>query len=153
MVMLSLTAEYALRAVVYLAEHPERAWTAGEIADDTQMPRRYLSKVMRALGGAGLVTSQRGIRGGYLLARCPEGLSLLEVVRAVGYDPRAVSTRNGDKPPDPCVALVQRQMSLVTSEMNQTLEKTTVAAMLPSCSCAGSCQVTQPQAVGVEQCG
>jgi Rrf2 family protein len=80
--MLSQTAEYALRAVVWLAAHTEPL-TTDQIADATQVPRDYLSKVLKMLGRAKLVRSQSGPGGGFRLAQRGEDLSVLEVVNAI----------------------------------------------------------------------
>ena len=80
--MISQTAEYALRAIVYLADQGE-ARTTTEIAKATQVPAGYLAKVMQSLGRAGLVKSQRGLNGGFTLARDPSGVSVLAVINAV----------------------------------------------------------------------
>ncbi|MBI84053.1 MAG: transcriptional regulator [Planctomycetaceae bacterium] len=77
--MISCTAEYALRAIVYLADQTGPQ-TNAQIAKATQVPGGYLSKVMQGLGRAGLVNGQRGLRGGFTLAREPEKLAVLEVV-------------------------------------------------------------------------
>jgi Rrf2 family nitric oxide-sensitive transcriptional repressor len=81
--MFSNTAEYALRAVVHLAAATEQACTTGEIAEATQVPAGYLSKVLQNLGRAGLVTAQRGPTGGFTLSRSPESITVLNVVNAV----------------------------------------------------------------------
>lgn len=81
--MISRTAEYALRAMVFLALAPEKARTVKETALATKVPEGYLSKVMQSLSRAGLVRSQRGLHGGFTLQRSPETLSILEVVNAV----------------------------------------------------------------------
>lgn len=81
--MISQTAEYALRAMVCLADSPEDKLTAQVIAQRTQVPAGYLSKVMQALARAGLADSQRGLRGGFALARSPAEISVLDVVNAV----------------------------------------------------------------------
>ena len=81
--MISQTAEYALRAIVYLAGRSEGARTVTQIAEATCVPAGYLAKVMQNLGRARLVKSQRGLNGGFSLARDPRELSVLEVVNAV----------------------------------------------------------------------
>jgi Rrf2 family protein len=81
--MLSRTAEYALRAMVWLAADPETPQTTKQISAPTQVPTGYLSKVMQTLAEAGLVRSQRGLGGGFVLARPPERISVLDVVNAV----------------------------------------------------------------------
>jgi Rrf2 family protein len=80
--MISQTAEYALRAIVYLAGQDSPRTTL-EIAATTQVPAGYLAKLMQNLSRAGLVRSQRGLNGGYTLAHKPHELSILAVVNAV----------------------------------------------------------------------
>ncbi len=81
--MISQTSEYALRAVVSLALSPEQPHTATEIAQLTKVPEHYLSKVLHALAKGGIVNSQRGLHGGYVLAHAPDHLPLLDVINAV----------------------------------------------------------------------
>jgi Rrf2 family transcriptional regulator, nitric oxide-sensitive transcriptional repressor len=81
--VISQTTEYALRAVVWLASHPDRPLTAQQIAEATRVPAGYLAKVLQGLSRAGLLRSQRGLGGGFTLARDPADLSLWEVVQAV----------------------------------------------------------------------
>jgi Rrf2 family nitric oxide-sensitive transcriptional repressor len=81
--MFSQTAEYALRAVVYLAGQNSEPRTTAQIAEATRVPTGYLSKVMQALGRARLVQSQRGLHGGFTLARPAAELTVLDVIQAV----------------------------------------------------------------------
>jgi len=81
--MLSQTAEYALRAVTFLAQHSPSAKTTAEIAAATRVPMGYLYKVLQALGRRGIVDSHRGLHGGYALASAPHELTVLDVVNAV----------------------------------------------------------------------
>jgi len=81
--VISQTAEYALRAVTVLASHAGRPLTAQQIAVRTRVPASYLSKVLQALGRAGLVQAQRGLRGGYVMSRPLGELSVLDVINAV----------------------------------------------------------------------
>ncbi|MDP2359533.1 MAG: Rrf2 family transcriptional regulator [bacterium] len=81
--MISQTAEYALRAMVFLAENAEEALPVPIIAEHTRVPAGYLSKVLQGLVRSGLVESRRGLRGGFRLARGPADLNLLEIVNSV----------------------------------------------------------------------
>jgi Rrf2 family transcriptional regulator, nitric oxide-sensitive transcriptional repressor len=81
--MFSQTVEYALRAVVYLADRAPAAQTTDQIARVTRVPKAYLSKVLQGLCRSGLVHSQRGLGGGMTLARDPGAVTILEVVNAV----------------------------------------------------------------------
>lgn len=81
--MLSQTAEYALRAVVCLASRPGKPMVTPDIARATRVPAGYLAKVLQMLGRAGIVRSQRGLHGGFVLDRPPDRLSTLEVINTV----------------------------------------------------------------------
>jgi Rrf2 family transcriptional regulator, nitric oxide-sensitive transcriptional repressor len=81
--MFSQTVEYALRAVVHLADHAPAPRTTDEIAKATLVPKAYLSKVLQGLSHAGIVQSKRGIGGGVALVKAPSELTILEVVNAV----------------------------------------------------------------------
>jgi Rrf2 family nitric oxide-sensitive transcriptional repressor len=81
--MFSHTVEYALRAVVWLADQYPEPLTTRQIAASTQVPAGYLSKVLQGLARTGLVQAQRGLHGGFTLARSPERISILDVINAV----------------------------------------------------------------------
>lgn len=81
--MISRTAEYALRATVFLAMNPERAFTVQEISSSTKVKAPYLSKIMQSLARCRIVTSQKGIGGGFMLAIKPGNLTILDIVNAV----------------------------------------------------------------------
>jgi Rrf2 family protein len=81
--MFSRTLEYALRAVVWLASERESPRTTREVAQATQVPVNYLAKVLQTLVERGIITSQRGLGGGFVLARDPAQLTVLDVVNAV----------------------------------------------------------------------
>jgi Rrf2 family protein len=81
--MLSQTVEYSLRAIVWLADHADDPQTTQQIAAATLVPAGSLSKVMQSLGRGGLVTAQRGKRGGFLLAKPAGEVSVLEVINTV----------------------------------------------------------------------
>ncbi|MEZ6016498.1 MAG: Rrf2 family transcriptional regulator [Planctomycetota bacterium] len=81
---LTQTVEYALRAVVWLAQQtPGQPQTTQQIAAATKVPVSYLPKVFQPLIRGGLVNGQRGLRGGYSLRRDAAGITLLEVVNHV----------------------------------------------------------------------
>jgi Rrf2 family protein len=82
--MLPKTAEYALRAVVWLGRQPDSLQAADELAQATRVPRRYLYKVLQDLAKAGLVRSQPGPKGGYALTRPPGEITILDAVNATG---------------------------------------------------------------------
>ncbi len=81
--MFSQTVEYSLRAIVWLAAHPDDPQTNQQIAAATLVPAGYLAKVMQSLGRGGLVSAQRGKHGGFLLAKDAEKISVLDVIDSV----------------------------------------------------------------------
>jgi len=81
--MLSQTTEYALRAIVYLAEHHGEAQTGEQIGVVTKVPIGYLAKIMQGLVKSGLVASQRGLHGGFTLLRSPKDITILDIVQVV----------------------------------------------------------------------
>ncbi|HVF85399.1 MAG TPA: Rrf2 family transcriptional regulator [Abditibacteriaceae bacterium] len=89
--MISQTAEYALRAVVHMASlngDSDEVYTTQGIAQAAQIPPGYLSKVLQSLARSGLIVSQRGLGGGFRLAKAPEEMTIYEVVSAVNALPR-----------------------------------------------------------------
>jgi Rrf2 family protein len=81
MLTLPQTAEYALRAVCYIAEHEEDGPVpVSSIATALGAPRNYLSKLLHQLGASGVLRSTRGVRGGYHLGRAARDIRLLQIV-------------------------------------------------------------------------
>lgn len=81
--MLSQTARYALLAVVCLGAEKDRPMTVQRIAERTNAPTGYLSKVMQLLTKAGIVRSQRGLNGGFTLIPSPDDITLYDIVSAI----------------------------------------------------------------------
>lgn len=87
MQMTSFT-DFGLRAMMRLAAEPDRALSAGEIADAYGVSQNHLTKSMAALARAGLIITRRGGGGGAMLARPPAEISVGEIVRALSsYHP------------------------------------------------------------------
>ena len=75
--------EYALRAMIHLADNPGGVARGTEIARTEHIPKYYLEKVIRDLMRRGLVRARRGPGGGYQLARPPETISFRDIIEAV----------------------------------------------------------------------
>lgn len=82
---LSVRCEYGLRAVLELARRYQSAKpvTVEQIAQARQIPPKFLIHILLQLKRAGLVSSVRGAKGGYMLGRLPEGISLLDIIEVV----------------------------------------------------------------------
>lgn len=83
--MLALTrkTEYALIAVCHLVRHSDQTVSARDLASRYRMPLPLTMNVLKALNQRGVVTSVRGTRGGYRLARPPTDVNLADVIEAV----------------------------------------------------------------------
>ncbi len=103
---MSQTAEYALRAMAQMALlEPGQAVRAKDLAVEANVPPHYISKLLRKLVVAGLLSSRKGHKGGFTLARAPETIRLLDVLEAVGQGlvPDHCSFGWGKcNPADPC---------------------------------------------------
>ncbi len=75
--------DFALRALMRLAGEPHRSFSTSEIADEFGISRNHLAKVVRDLADSGFITTQRGVGGGFALARQPQAITLGAVVRAL----------------------------------------------------------------------
>jgi len=84
--MLSKTGTHAIRAMAALAQLPAGEYAgAAEIAQRIGAPRNYLGKLLQLYAHAGLVDSQRGLGGGFRLARDPKAITLLDVVDPIEH--------------------------------------------------------------------
>jgi Rrf2 family transcriptional regulator, nitric oxide-sensitive transcriptional repressor len=128
--VISQTAEYALRAIVFMAETQGTAHTTEQIAAATKVPAGYLSKVLQGLSRAGLVVSRRGLGGGFALAKAPEEITILEVVEALDPLPRILSCPLKIKEHESNLCALHRRLDEATAQVEQTFRETTVAELL-----------------------
>jgi Rrf2 family protein len=132
--MLSQTAEYALRTVLFLGEHQDRALVrVGELAESLDIPQNYLSKTLHQLARAGVLASSRGKLGGFRLARPADRISLAEVV-APFHGPTATRScllgRAVCSDQSPCAA--HARWKEVSERVSAFFGETTVAELLGS---------------------
>ncbi|XOA43194.1 MAG: RrF2 family transcriptional regulator [Candidatus Nealsonbacteria bacterium] len=81
---ISKKSQYGLRAMVYLAGvfgEEKKICSLREISEKEDISFDYLEKIMSKLEKKGLVSSKRGVRGGYFLKRSPQKISVGEVIR------------------------------------------------------------------------
>lgn len=83
MLRMSKLADYAALMLATMAERPAMTYTAAELAAETGVSPPTASKLLKLLGRAGLVASQRGARGGYSLARAPRMINAADIIEAV----------------------------------------------------------------------
>jgi Rrf2 family nitric oxide-sensitive transcriptional repressor len=143
--MISQSAEYSLRAVVCLASRPQQAMTTQQIASVTRIPPGYLSKVLQTLARAGMLESQRGIHGGFVLSRKPENITLLELVKIVDPSHRIQACPLDIAEHQHNLCPLHREIDRAISLAENALGDTTVASLLqhpsgtqPLCTCFGN---------------
>jgi len=82
--MLSQKARYALHALIVLAGHGNKEpMLIADIAEEANLPRKFLEQILVELKKRGIVQSVRGRSGGYLLGRAPKDISFAEIIRAI----------------------------------------------------------------------
>ncbi|MFN4215829.1 MAG: RrF2 family transcriptional regulator [Brevinematales bacterium] len=80
---LSTKSRYGLRLLFRLATSEKEIVPLSEIAEKEAISEKYLEHIINRLKVAGIVQAQRGIKGGYILAKNPSEISLLEVVETL----------------------------------------------------------------------
>lgn len=99
---ISAKTEYACIAILELAEryHSDEPVRVRTIAEEHEIPSRFLVQILLQLKGAGLVTSTRGAAGGYQLAKSPDAISLGEVMSVIeGAEEPITSSADPDSLP------------------------------------------------------
>lgn len=128
--MISQTVEYALRAIVTIAQHEGQPCTARKISEITQVPLAYLSKLMQGLVRGGLVHSQRGLHGGFVLTKDPNELSILDVVDVVEPFKRIHTCPLGIQSHGSNLCPLHRRLDRAMETTEKIFRETTVAEML-----------------------
>ncbi|MCW8133581.1 MAG: Rrf2 family transcriptional regulator [Planctomycetota bacterium] len=84
--MITVTGEYALRAMAYMAQlSPGKYVLARDMGRELGIPSNYLSKVLQSLARHGLLESQRGRNGGFRLERSPKEITIYEILSSVEF--------------------------------------------------------------------
>ncbi len=80
MQLLTKHTDYALRALIMLADHPDTFLSARRIADEQEIPYQFLRGLLQELARDGMILSREGAYGGVKLNRDPESISVREVI-------------------------------------------------------------------------
>jgi Rrf2 family cysteine metabolism transcriptional repressor len=140
--MFSTKSEYGVRVMVELARRGgEEPVPLTEIAEHEGLPLAYLEHLVARLRRAGLVDSRRGAHGGYRLARDAAKITMAEVVEALEGAIAPVecissapdgSTRCARETEPDHVCTTKILWTRVRTSIVQTLEQTTLAALVPT---------------------
>ncbi|MFQ5415681.1 MAG: SUF system Fe-S cluster assembly regulator [Myxococcota bacterium] len=84
MIRLSRITDYGIVLMVHLARSPgDPSRNARHLAGETDLPAPVVSKILKALARGGLLTSQRGVKGGYALSRSADDITVPEMITAL----------------------------------------------------------------------
>lgn len=83
MLRMSRLADYSTVVMAHLARHPDRVFSASEVAHETRVALPTVSKIFKILAKGDLLVSRRGAKGGYLLARQPSEITLAHIIDAL----------------------------------------------------------------------
>lgn len=126
---MSQTAEYALRAAIFLAARPQDAFTTQQISAATKAPAAYLSKVLKAMVQAQIIQSQRGTGGGFTLKKPAARITILEVINAVEPFQRVLSCPLG-LPNHEALCPLHRRVDEAMAHIEQVFARTTLGEVL-----------------------
>lgn len=130
--MITKTGLHAVRAMVALARLPEGVYGgAAKIAHEIRAPQNYLGKLLQALARAGLVISQKGLGGGFRLARDADEITLYDVVEPLEHLSRWSGCLLGQREcSDEAACGIHEQWKRVRNAYLRLLTRTTISDLL-----------------------
>lgn len=123
--------DYAMLVITRLAEDPAALLSAHQLAEECHLELPTVSKVLKLLGKAGLLTSVRGAHGGYRLERAAEAISITDVISAI-EGPIGVtecSVEPGSCSHEP-VCQLRGNWHVIDREIHNVLDNLSIADML-----------------------
>jgi Rrf2 family protein len=130
--VITKTGLHAIRAVVALAKLPEGTYAgAARVAKEIGAPQNYLGKLLQGLSYEGLVESQKGLGGGFRLARAPRRITLFDVVDPIEHLSRwsgCILGRPECSEADPCA--IHNKWKAVRGAYLHLLQSTTIADLV-----------------------
>lgn len=132
--MISLKAQYALRALIMLAKaEPQMSRQIADIAESQKIPKKFLEQILLDLKNRGILMSRRGKAGGYLLLRPADRITFGEVLRIIDgpLAPLPCLSRIAYRPCEGCedekTCEIRRVFGQVTEATRRVLDTVTLA--------------------------
>ncbi len=97
MIRITRETDYGILLATFMARRSHHSYSAADLAKQQQLPLPMVSKILKALTRAGLLISQRGVKGGYSLVRAPEDISAADIIDAL-EGPIAITECSSDLP-------------------------------------------------------
>ena len=130
MLRVSSKSRYALRIMVYLAQQGVSAGPARkqDIAEAEEISADYVEQILIRLRGGGLVTSHRGARGGFTLAREPHLIRVLDVMEAAEGS-LAFVPEDEQTSPHATIAATSQMWNTAQALLEKQFAEVTIAAL------------------------
>lgn len=153
MLRMTKQADYGIVLMTHMASQTERRFTAPELAEETQIPAPMVSKILKLLSREDLLDSQRGVKGGYSLARDPEEITVAAMIGAL--DGPIAFTECIEGSPGSCsqeaVCRLRTNWQKINQVLSHALEGISLAELthpLPPLVQLGSLRAAEPAATG-----
>ena len=135
MTLLTRKVDYALLILSYLHQRPEGASAREIAAGFVGLSRSFAANILKELCQQGFVTSHRGVKGGYILERPAEEISLLELMESLD-DAVHLAECNKTTKEDDCALLgvcpMRGAIGLVHQRIREVLGNVTLAELFPT---------------------
>lgn len=132
MLRITKQTDYGIVLMTHLAGGPASQQSAPELADTLRIPLPMVSKILKLLAKDGLLVSQRGVHGGYGLARPPREITMAAIVRAL-EGPIAITECIEEKDPGDCAresyCAVRTNWQMINLAVLHALEGITLSEM------------------------
>ncbi len=132
MIRMTRQSDYAIVLLTFFAHHEAgRTYTARDLAAEVHLPVPMVGKILKSLVREGLLTSLRGVNGGYRLTRKPEDISVAEIITAL-EGPIAITECTSDVPSSCDIyatCAVKSNWELINGVVRDALGKITLAQM------------------------
>jgi Rrf2 family protein len=133
--MITRETDYSMRMMLALAERHSKgidSVSSAAVAEEMDIPYRFLRKLVKRLVSGGLIESRRGKGGGVSLARKPGEISLFDVLKATG--PRGAELSYCVSDPETCqratLCRLHREFKGIQGEIDKRLKAVSVADLV-----------------------
>lgn len=75
--------DYAIRCILHMSREPQKMHMIADISQAQDVPRSFLAKILQRLARADIVSSTRGVKGGFILNRKPSEITLLDIIETI----------------------------------------------------------------------
>ncbi len=131
MIRMTKQADYGIVLMTLMASHQEQWFNATEVATEAGLPQPIVSKILKLLARGGLLSSQRGVKGGYSLSREPARITVAQIITAL--DGPIAITECIDDSPGECsqepICPVRGNWQRINQAIRLALEEITLAEM------------------------